>query len=124
QIRRRESQLHHGDEAHSAGERFSAASDPAECVFKIGGRGIFKTLRDHGRAPSRTSFQIFSDVRGISICRTPSGFSAFTTELTTGGEQPIAPASPTPLTPSGFTGEGVSVWLVSICGTMVALGTA
>ena len=31
------------------------------------------------------------------------------------------PASPTPFTPSGFTGDGVSVWLLSIHGIMVRL---
>ena len=58
------------------------------------------------------------------MCRTPSGESASTTEFTTAGEQPIVPASPTPFTPSGLTGDGVSVWLLSIHGIEDALGIA
>ena len=61
---------------------------------------------------------------GISRCRTPRWLSASTTELTTAGEQPMVPASPTPFTPSGFTGEGVVVWLLSIQGIIDALGIA
>ncbi len=60
----------------------------------------------------------------MSMCRTPSGDSASTTELTTAGEQPMVPASPTPFTPSGFTGVGVMVWSLSIHGIMCALGIA
>ena len=36
----------------------------------------------------------------------------------------MVPASPTPLTPSGFTGDGVTVWLVSIQGMLLAFGIA
>ena len=61
--------------------------------------------------PADISFQSFSGVSGMSRCRTPSGDSASTTEFTTAGEQPMVPASPTPFTPSGFTGVGVMVWL-------------
>src|SRR2546429_7054040 len=55
--------------------------------------------------PPAISFQIFSGVSGMSMCRTPSGESASTTELTTAGEHPIVPASPTPFTPSGRSEE-------------------
>ena len=60
----------------------------------------------------------------MSMCFTPSGESASTTEFTTAGEQPMVPASPTPFTPSGFTGVGVMVWLDSIHGIMCAFGSA
>src|SRR5205814_340993 len=86
--------------------------------------GVLKFLRNHFSFPLAISFQIFSGVSGMSMCRTPSRDKASTTELTTAGEQPIVPASPTPLTPSGFTGDGVVVWSVSIQGIMWALGTA
>ena len=59
---------------------------------------------------------------GISMCRTPRWLNASTTEFTTAGEQPMVPASPTPFTPKGFTGDGVVVWLLSIYGIMLALG--
>src|SRR6266481_6009935 len=57
----------------------------------------------------------------MSMCFTPNGASASTTEFTTAGEQPIVPASPTPFTPSGFTGDGVIVCELSIHGIMCAL---
>src|ERR1022692_4059157 len=57
-------------------------------------------------------------------CRTPKWLSASTTELTMAGDAPMVPASPTPFTHSGFTGEGVHVWALSIHGIMLALGTA
>ena len=60
----------------------------------------------------------------MSMCRTPRWLNASTTEFTTAGEQPMVPASPTPFTPSGFTGDGVVVWLLSIHGIMLALGMA
>ncbi len=60
----------------------------------------------------------------MSMWRTPSGDRASTTEFTTAGELPMVPASPTPFTPRGFTGEGVSVWLHSINGMKCALGMA
>src|SRR5262249_48962746 len=78
----------------------------------------------HDWPPVETILQIFSGVSGISRWRTPRGLNASTTELTTAGEQPIVPASPTPLTPSGFTGDGVTVWLLSIQGIMDALAIA
>src|SRR5262245_53409320 len=70
------------------------------------------------------SFQTFSGIRGMSTWRTPNTLSASTTEFTIAGVQPIVPASPTPLTPSGFTGEGVIVLPVSIQGTIDAFGMA
>ena len=38
------------------------------------------------------------------------------------GVEPMVPASPTPFTPSGFTGDGVVVCDVSIQGIMRARG--
>ena len=38
------------------------------------------------------------------------------------GVAAMVPASPTPLTPSGLTGDGVSVWWISGAGTSVAYG--
>src|SRR5207237_7886009 len=125
-------QLHHRDQTHAAGQNFSRAiGDQVQRLLQRGGRGVFEFVRDHARPPSlalglalRISFQTFSGVNGISMWRTPKGESASTTEFTTAGEQPIVPASPTPFTPSGFTGEGVSVWLLSIQGMLCALGRA
>src|SRR5205809_1655760 len=72
------------------------------------------TLRSHaGLAPSFMARQIFSGFRGISRWRTPKGASASTTAFTMAGVEAIVPASPTPFTPSGFTGVRVSVEEVS-----------
>ena len=55
---------------------------------------------------------------------TPSGRSASITALVTVGEAAIVPASPTPLTPSVLTGDGVSVRSVSKLGSSAAVGSA
>src|ERR1700704_6164831 len=70
------------------------------------------------------AFQIVSGLIGISRCFTPNGASASTIAPTIAGVAPIVPASPTPFTPSGFTGEGVSVRSSSNQGSCDALGTA
>src|SRR5215472_14441010 len=124
--------LHHRDQAHAAGKRLRTAGEQMQRLVERFGSGVLKFLRDHVCCPScslsyffgASSFQIFSGVSGMSTCFTPSGESASTTEFTTAGEQPIVPASPTPFTPRGFTGEGVSVWLDSIQGIICALGSA
>src|SRR5260370_10575103 len=125
---RGKAQLHHGDEAHAPGEGLGAAGEQVQGFIERFGSGVFKFLGDHVRCSSQffvaSNFQIFSGVSGMSMWRTPSGESASTTELTTAGEQPMVPASPTPLTPSGFTGEGVHVWWLSIHGIMWERGTA
>ena len=45
----------------------------------------------------------------MSMSLTPRWRTASSTELTTAGVEAMVPASPTPLTPSGFVVEGVSV---------------
>src|SRR3569832_1221910 len=105
-LRRSEAQLHHGDQAHAARERLGAFSQQTQRLIQSLGRGIIERLGNHAFLPE-ASFQIFSGVIGISMCRTPSGESASTTKNTTADEAPKEPASPTPFTPSGFTGDGV-----------------
>src|SRR2546421_6159480 len=73
---------------------------------------------------SPINFQTASGLIGISTCFTPYGDSASTIAFTIAGVAPIVPASPTPFTPSGFTGEGVSVRSVSNQGTCEAFGSA
>ena len=58
------------------------------------------------------------------MCSIPKGASASQTAFTRQAAEPIVPASPQPLTPSGFTGEGVTVWSSSSRGIWLALGTA
>ena len=43
----------------------------------------------------------------MSMCRTPSGWSALHTAFIVALSAPTVPASPTPLTPSGFSAVGV-----------------
>src|SRR5215813_9751349 len=70
---------------------------------------VLKVLRNHDALLALKIFQTFSDRIGMSICVTPNGESASTTAFTTAGVDPMVPASPTPLTPSGLTGDGVTV---------------
>src|SRR6185295_14466385 len=57
--------------------------------------------------------QTFSGVAGIEISVTPSGVSASITALITAGGTPIAPHSPTPLTPIGLWVHAVT-WLPTL----------
>ena len=50
-----------------------------------------------------------SGVHGTARSRTPRWRTASWTALTIAGRDPIAPASPTPLEPSGVAGDGVHV---------------
>src|SRR5579875_2225858 len=68
------------------------------------------------------SAQIFSGLSGISILSMPSGASASRTAFAIAGGPPRQPASPTPFTPSGLVGEGVSTNAVVKVGTMLAVG--
>ena len=54
--------------------------------------------------------------------RTPKGASAFSIAETIAPAPGTQPDSPTPLTPSGLSGEGNSANVTSIFGTSVALG--
>jgi len=61
-------------------------------------------------------------VTGYSVIRTPKGTSAFSTAEMIAPAAGTQPDSPTPLTPSGLSGEGNSASLTSIRGSSVALG--
>ena len=65
-----------------------------------------------------------SGVSGMSMWRIPRCETASTTALCTAGVEPIVPASPIPLAPSGFRGVGVTVFEASKLGSSAALGTA
>ncbi len=66
----------------------------------------------------------FGAVYGISIWSMPRGASASITALATAGGAPLQPASPTPLTPSGWNGFGVTVSPRMSGGISLARGTA
>src|SRR5262249_14730144 len=105
-------ELHHWNQAMPAGKNFRVACvflQEVDCVTQRGWDNILELLRDHDAFLPFKIFQTFSDRTGISMCVIPNGESASTMALTTAGVDPIVPASPTPLMPSGFTGEGVTV---------------
>ena len=60
------------------------------------------------------------DEAGMSKSFTPSGASASSTALMTAGGEPIAPASPQPLVPSGLWVQGVQTVSSLNCGNSVS----
>ncbi len=69
------------------------------------------------------AFHTVFGLAGMATSWTPSPDSASTMAFMTAGAAPIVPASPTPLTPSGFVGDGVTEWPSVIDGTSLAAGT-
>src|SRR5215468_3049426 len=65
--------------------------------------------------------QTRSGVVGMSMCRTPRCESASITAFCTAGVAPMVPASPMPLTPSGFSVVGVSLVTSSKLGSSAAV---
>src|SRR5580704_1771005 len=57
-----------------------------------------------------------------SIFRSKSP-SAFSIACANNGPTGMAPASPAPLMPSGLSGDVVTVWAISMCGTSSAVGS-
>src|SRR2546422_203282 len=90
----------------------------------VGGLGdlVVERRRDHGRT-SFSARQTRSGVAGMSMSVMPSSASASTTAFITAAGEAIAPVSPTPFTPSGLVGLGVSVRYSSQRGNSVADGT-
>src|SRR5689334_17777048 len=134
--RRSEAELHQGKQTVAAGEDFrfvAVAAEKAQGFVERGGRFVFEFGRNHRdlpafafdcEAPLCKSCQIFSRLMGKSTCVMPRGARASTTALTSAGVAPMVPASPTPLTPMGFTFVGVTVRSVSIQGKSAARGIA
>ena len=67
--------------------------------------------------------QTVAGVSGMSACSTPNGARASTTELTTAAGEPTVAASPTPLAPIGWCGDGVTVSPSSQDGHSTAVGS-
>ena len=111
---RGEAQLHHRDEAVPAGEQLGVAAvllEQTQRVLDAGRSDVVECCRNHLALPfvACIAAQSFSGLSGMSMCLMPSGESASITALTTAGVEPIVPASPMPLTPSGLTVVGVTV---------------
>src|SRR5262245_28417717 len=107
-----EPELHHWYQAMTAGYNFRLLAvllQEADCFAERCCNGVVEVLSNHDAFLPLMMFQSFSGRTGVSTCVTPNGESASTTALTTAGVDPIVPASPTPLTPIGLTGDGVTV---------------
>src|SRR5262249_26320905 len=118
---------HHRNQAMTAGDDLRASRMFLQEVDGITERrrnDVFEVLRDHDAFLPFKIRQTFSERIGISMFVTPNGASASTTAFTTAGVEPIVPASPTPLTPRGFTGDGVTVRPNSNSGKSCARGSA
>ncbi len=81
---------------------------------------IARSLRN-GRP--RIALHTLAGVSGMSACRTPNGRSASITELTTAGGEPTVAASPIPLAPMGWCGDGVTVEPISQDGHSTDVGS-
>ena len=76
------------------------------------------------RSASWIALHTRSGVHGMSMWRTPRWLTASTTAFWIDGVEPIVPDSPMPFAPSGFSGVGVSVLVVSKLGNSAAVGMA
>src|SRR5487761_96517 len=70
----------------------------------------------------RNAAHTLSDVTGMSMLVIPYGESASITALTYAAGEPTVADSPTPLAPSGWCGEGVTVWPISNLGVSIDPG--
>ncbi len=88
-----------------------AAGEEGERLVERLGSRVIEFSGQHGvsllRHEEPIARHIFSGRAGISRSRTPYGDRASTIALMTQGVDPIVPASPIPLAPSGLTGVGV-----------------
>src|SRR5438132_6313992 len=143
--RLREAQLHCWKKAVAAGKDLGVimSGEKIQGVLKRVGRFVVEVCRDHARllaaffggtsaaaamaGTARAACMAFhtrSGLSGISMWRTPNGDSASQTAFTMHGVEASVPASPTPFTPMGFTGDGVTVCSSVKSGKKCAFGTA
>ena len=85
-------------------------------------RGLFSAF--YFLLASRIAAQSLGAVKGMSMWSIPSGASASITAFATAGGAQLQPASPTPLTPKGWKGLGVTVSPRMSGGMSLARGTA
>src|SRR5262245_51763555 len=120
----RESEFHHRHERVAAGKEtcfiisFGQELDHlVEVVWCGVGEGC------GNQATFYRERQIFSGVIGMSMWLTPCPRSASTMALTVAAGAPVAPLSPQPFSPKGFTGEGVNSSALSTGGSTSQLGS-
>ena len=105
-----EPQLERGDQAVPAGERQRRLRASSASASSTRARPlVVERLGDHAPPPFCIASQTRAGCSGISRCLMPRWLSASTAALTTAAVAAIVPASPMPLTPSGFVGDGVTV---------------
>ena len=124
-----EAQLHERQQGMPSGEQLGLVAVRGEQAEGLVDRRhplIVERNRDHGR-PScpmpRIACQTRSGVAGMSRSRTPKGARASITAFMTAGVAAMVPVSPTPFTPIGLVGLGVTVRPTSMLGTSAAEGT-
>src|SRR5262249_50334365 len=71
----------------------------------------------------RSALMICSGLTGVALNSTPNGDSASQIALAIAAGGATAPPSPTPLTPSGLSGDGVCWCAIAMSGTSLAVGT-
>src|SRR5439155_27136855 len=106
----REAQPQQGNQRMAPGEDLCVLTRAEQLDGVLDGLGdlVVERRRDHVLASS-SARQTRSGVAGISKSVTPKGTSASTTAFITAAVEAMVPVSPTPFTPSGFVGLGVSV---------------
>src|SRR5690606_23071673 len=95
----------------------------AQLLGLVLGRAVHGIARSVRNGRPWTTRQTFAGVSGMSACRTPYGRSASTTALTIAAGEPTVADSPTPLAPSGWCGDGVTVSPSSHDGYSTAVGS-
>jgi hypothetical protein len=63
---RSQAELHHGDQAHAAGQGFGAFRQQAQRFVQSLGCGVFELLGNHAGLPAEITFHSFSGVSGMS----------------------------------------------------------
>src|SRR5919197_1516803 len=130
--RPRQPEVHERHEALTAGQQLRLAAIACEHrdrLFERSWRVILELDGFHGcEAPSGCRARwIISQSRvgdmGSSVILTPSGASASLTALAITAGTVMELDSPSPLDPSGVSGEGETTWAMSITGASEAVGT-
>src|SRR5262249_29450334 len=122
-----EPQFHHWDQAMAAGKDLCSATVFLQQVHGFAQRcrdDVLEVLCNHDALLPFRIRQTFAERAGMSMGVTQRGESASKFASTIAGVAPIAPASPTPFTPNGFTGDGVIVRSSSNSGKSCARGMA
>src|SRR4051794_17360974 len=102
--------------------RVVATAEQRDRMLDRLGNLVVERSRDHC-CTSSSARQTRSGVAGMSMSVTPSSASASTMAFITAAGEAIAPVSPTPFTPIGFVGLGVTVRWSSQRGNSAAEGT-